>query len=217
MKKTFLALVVLIAMVCSTMVLAEDAPLFDAITYPFDIFFDGKKMNLNSPVVLINGQTYVPLREVAENMDLDVEWQGNRERILLTEKSFDKKAVFEEIFEFSLPETAEILNYEYVIDPATEEQYMTAKILFKESDLSHIRTGLNKTTTERSRQSLREVRNPLSYYSNVYTWWDLSTLDNCKYVYNGFKSGVNIKTIEIWAFICEAEDDNTYYLYLSNL
>lgn len=224
MKKCFLILVTATIIFCSTMVLAQEKILFDVIQYNFDMFFHGEKMNLKSPILLVDGQTYVPLREMAKYLNLDVEWQKEEQKIDLSYKLFDANATFNEIFEFDLPESAKILNYGYSIDSTVDQKYMSVKISFKESDLLQIQERLNSTTyakhalSEKSLEHHREwLEEELACYTDRYDWWELLTLDDCDTVYYGLKTGTQIKTVEIKGFICKQEGEKSFYLYLTNM
>ncbi|RED85188.1 stalk domain-containing protein [Cohnella phaseoli] len=56
----------------------------------FPIFKDGKKASLDNKPVVINGSTYLPLRELAEVLDVDVAWKNDTKEIYLstTDKSY---------------------------------------------------------------------------------------------------------------------------------
>jgi len=56
----------------------------------FPIFKDGKKASLDNKPVVINGSTYLPLRELAEVLDVEVAWKNDTKEIYLstTDKSY---------------------------------------------------------------------------------------------------------------------------------
>lgn len=211
-KKLILIAVVTIAIIAITPLLVAFAAgtiRYEAYETGVKIFFNGKEIEFDLPVVTINNHTYIPLREAAEKADVGVEWNGEDNTIMLTGNShgFDVQNVFENLFEFALPDTAEILNYDYFIE--YEEQYFTAKISFNGKDLEYIKNSFFKTVW----MELEDWKF-LSYNGNKYPWWDLSDTSESTCAYHRFKSGVEKKTVEVCFFITEGPSDQ-YYLYVS--
>lgn len=64
---------------------------FDVITLTLDrveAYVNGKKQILDVPATSINGRTMVPVRFIAENIKLEVEWDGEKGIINLNQKGY---------------------------------------------------------------------------------------------------------------------------------
>lgn len=207
MKKRIFAAILTLCLIYSSLAFAEENAAFDVILYDFDVFFNGEKLNFNSPLLLIDGQTYVPLRDFAEEIDMTVDWNDDDKKINLFDNSLNIKKKFCDIFEFELPETAKILDYSYCRDG--KDDYLDAKIFFEKSDLEYMRDGLDKTTMLRTPEENENVdlgKVVLRNLARRYDWWDISSPYEIQYIYSGFRKD---------GWICEAEDSGGYYLYVS--
>lgn len=214
MKKRIFAAVLIICIICSSFVFAEENLVFNVIPYNFKLFWNGNELDFNSPVLLVNGQTYVPLRDMAEATGMDVNWNGDTQEIRMTEADFWEGEVFVDAFGFSLPIDAEILNYAY--GRYGREISFVAKIFFKESDLKTIKSDLNTITSPMTDDEKNGIVNTvLTNISKKYDWWDITSAKDAKYAYHGFMDGYEVTTINVWAFICEAPNLDGYYLYIS--
>ena len=78
------------------------------------ISFNDMDVNFQLPVVTINGNTYIPLREAAEKLGMTVdwnvpEWYENQKNIRIVRNipDIDAKEAFQNLFGFALPETAD--------------------------------------------------------------------------------------------------------------
>ncbi len=217
MKKKYLAAILAVFVVCSTFAGAQESSVFNITPYDFDIFHNGNKLNLDSSVLLIDGQTYVPLRNLAEEMNMTVDWNSTEKEIVLTDNWLDIRSIFGKIL-FELPETAEIENYRYVKDG--KEDYLKAKIYFEKSDLDYMREGLDIWTRllndEEVKEESEDEASLISLMHDRYDWWDISSVNDADYVYFGFKDGVEVMTITVWGLICKDEKFDGYYLYISH-
>lgn len=70
----------------SVSVLANDISQLIAEEVTFKIFVNQEEKTLNDKVILINNKTYVPLREVGEILQLDVEWSEENQSISINSK-----------------------------------------------------------------------------------------------------------------------------------
>ncbi len=175
------------------------------------ILFDEKEMNFDEPVVTINDKTYVPLREMVEQTNMQLEWDENEQKIMLSEMSNknEAKQIFFELFGKELPTTSKIVDYDYHIE--SDEKYFVSKIYFEKKDLEHVENCCSEFSISSS--SLEKIRKgiiPFNYYANKYKWWDLVELTDETEVYHGFKTGVYKKSIPIWMFITEKNSDECY-------
>lgn len=197
-------------------VYSEDIFFYKAYKTDSKIIYDGNEIEFEAPVVTIDNHTYIPLREAAEKMDISVNWNGEENKIILTENSNDVYAreLFNSLFKFALPSTAEVLNYDYYVE--NDEQYFAAKISFNQSDLEYITSKLSENYAYIDYLNQRNYINFISVYSNEYPWWELSELTDSDLNYRIMKSGVYKKTVEICFFITKASDGE-YYLYVYQL
>lgn len=214
MKKRIFAIILAMCLLCSSFVFAEENLIFDVIPYDFKLFWNGNELDFNSPVLLVNGQTYVPLRDIAEETGMDVNWNGDTQEIRMTEFDFCVDDVFVDAFGFSLPIDAEIVNYAY--GRYGRDISFVAQIFFKESDLKSINNDLNTITSPMSDDERNGIVNTvLTNISKNHVWWDLASAKDAKYAYHGFMNGYQVKTLNVWAFICEAPSSDGYYLYIT--
>ena len=208
-KSVFLFNIIVILLALFVNVYSEDIFFYKAYISDSKIIYNENEIEFESPVVTIDNQTYIPLREAAEKMDISVEWNGEDHRIVLTKNSNDAaREIFNNLFEFALSPTAEILNYDYFTED--DEQYFIAKISFNQSDLEYFDNNLSISL---NRIDMARSSSMISYYNNIYTWWDLSELNRSVSVYRRMKSGVRKKTVDMSVFITPVVDD-MYYLYL---
>lgn len=59
------------------------------------------KIEFTRPIYVIDGHTYVPLRESAELLDMKVDWNSETRTIALLPEDYDSESVFEERHGFS--------------------------------------------------------------------------------------------------------------------
>lgn len=193
---------------------------FEAYETDVQISFNNKEIKCQLPIVQIDGNTYVPLRETAEQLGVNVDWDGEKERIRLTKniQDIDAKEAFYNLFGFTLPETAEVLNYEYYnveIDKGESEEHFAAKISFQEQDLEYIKNQFGGWNEDFDAGNLVGVHvGFVKIYNKEYDWWDLADTNEVLYTYWIFQQGTYVKTITPRAFITKPLDDQ-YYLYIS--
>lgn len=215
MKKKYIIILLCIVLCVSIIASAQSNTMIEAMLYDVDIFFDGKKIEFQSPVVMIDNQTYIPLREAAEKLNIKVEWDGAARRIILMDNLVELNNIFVKLFGFDLPKSAEIKNFDCYNE--FEDQILVAKIIFDKDDLSYIQGGLGKklTMSVDSGSKITDETSFLSYYSNKYPWWDLTESYKIRYCYHGVESSMSFwSLIHIWGFITE-DSDNQFCLYLS--
>jgi hypothetical protein len=148
---------------------------------------------------------------------MNVEWDDVTKEITLTYRNLDTESTFERLFEFCLPQSAEIINYAYCFD--CPEEYFVAKIFFEESDLEYVKKELNNFDDVIEPEELESdeyVASRLNKLPKNYSWWDLSSTEDIQYAYFGLKAGVEDTTISILSFICKADDADGYYLYIKH-
>lgn len=223
MKKRIFVLILTLCLIYSSLAFAERNTVFNITPYDFDIFRNGDKLKLNSSAVLVDGQTYVPLRDLAEEMDLTVDWDGNDKKIMLTDAGHNVDEMILSRFGFDLPQTAKVLNYSY--EEQGKEDCFAAKIFFEKSDLEYIQDKsadwLDWTKYYFSYDEFIEIKEvPIDEYmkslQEKYDWWDISSSDGAKNAYFSFMEGYQVPKVPVLALICESRDPDGYYLYLAH-
>jgi len=214
-KKTILAIILMIAVLSTCVVFANDIIHFDAYKSNVTISYNNRYLSFDLPVVTINGNTYVPLREAAENGNINVEWDGEAQKIILTNhtqtddveevQSDNAEEIFFNLFKFELPFQSEILNYDYYVDE-NKERHFAAKIAFKKKYLAYVKSHF---------KGWGDVDIALlSVYNQEYAWWDLLDIEETIESYHAFESGVSAKSIPIYVYITEGGND-WCYLYVN--
>ena len=86
MKKTLIIIGTIIAMLTTVAVIAYASgnTTLTAHVVQFKIFVNGEEQNFESPVVMIDNRTYIPLREVGEVLGMNVEWCGDNQEISIS-------------------------------------------------------------------------------------------------------------------------------------
>ena len=184
------------------------------------ISFNDMDVNFQLPVVTINGNTYIPLREAAEKAGIVVGWNGDEQRIRLTHniQNIDAKEAFQNLFGFALPETAEVLNYEYYnieVFEGEPEQHFAAKISFQERDLEYLKNQFSGWGEDFDAGNMIGVHTGfVTIFNKKYEWWDLADTNEVLYTYWIWQKGEYVRTITSRAFITNPSDGQ-YYLYIS--
>lgn len=214
MKKRVFVIILAMCLICSSLAFAQEGVLFDVIKYDFKLFWNGNELEFDSPVLLVNGQTYVPLRDMAEETGMDVNWNGDTREIRMTEADVWFEDVFFDALGFEIPLTAEVVNYAY--GRYGRDISLHAKIFFKESDLEYIKEGLDNIAAPLSSDEMNEFGDTIvfSNLSKKFDWWDIFNAENAQYAYFGFMEGYESSTINVWGLICGAPDLDGYYLYI---
>lgn len=201
---------------------------YEAYENDAKIFYNGKEIDFQLPVVTINGNTYVPLRETAEKTGVAVNWNGYYQRICLARniQGIDAKEAFNSLFKIELPNSAEVLSYEYYDDILYEdrpEKHFAAKISFDEEDLEYVKSQFSDGWFEDyTEEELDEELAGLAginarfvkVFSKEYEWWDLADPNDVLYTYWTYMSGTYVKTIVPRVFISQSQEGQ-YYLYVN--
>ena len=209
--KRFISPIILLIIVTSSISFAQSLGQYAAFEINEKIIFNGEEQKFLSPVVTINERVYIPLREVAENNGVEVIWNGDGKDIELI-GNFEEikiRKAFEELFGFSLPDTAEIVNHEYFFE--YEEPRFTAKISFEKEDLEYIKNGFLGNLDQGWEEITNLERVPPLW--DLYSWWENPETKKIICIYDRFIKGIHAKTVHILFYITE-ETDGSYYLYI---
>lgn len=203
-KKVILVTSLLVITIMSTFVFANVK--FEAYDSDIKIYYNDKEVKFKLPIVIINGNTYIPIKEAAEKLKIKTMWDEERKRVFLDENTYGFKIdkMFKNLYEIELPEGTEILNYDYVIED--NKQCLITKILLNKKDVEDLKAYLEKEKWE-------EINNwnSFSIYAEKYEWWDLLSIEETINAYKMVIPGIQKETVEKIFFI--AEKDLQYYLY----
>ena len=75
------------------------------------IYLDGKKVETKSEPFIVDGVTYLPVRDIAEALDLEVSWDNKNNTIEITSKDYDNFIGKEKAKEIALKH-ADVKSYE---------------------------------------------------------------------------------------------------------
>jgi hypothetical protein len=83
-KLTICGFIVVISLtVLVTIASASNAESLSAYVAQFSVVVNGEERDFENPIVTINDRTYIPLREVGELFGMDVEWDGENQKIII--------------------------------------------------------------------------------------------------------------------------------------
>lgn len=209
MNKKFVLITIIIIVISSLAIFAKDNVKlkYEAYESNIKVLFNDKEIKFDLPITIINGNTYVPLREAAQKANVNITWLREKNEILLNEDLtyFDIYKVFETLFEFKLSDESKILEYSYTVKD--EKQYLYTKVSIDKKDVEFIRDF-----TEDNEWKLVEHWTCSPNLKSICYWWDLLSLDETILSYKKFKTGIHFETREVCLFITE-NLDNRYYLY----
>lgn len=186
-----------------------------------NITYNGKPVEYELAPVIIDGHTYVPLRESADKSGLDVDWDSETNTVLLTSEEyewdcennsiiFSENAVsgysqFDYLFGLELPDSAEFegfdFRYEYF------EPHLKAKIIMTASDAEAFKKEVESKYRKNEDDETEIYNVVLANYSKWYDWWDLSELPEGVEIYESFESGLFVMTLDYQIFFVPAEKD----------
>jgi len=105
---------------------------------------------------------------------------------------------------FTLPDSAKMEKHSYVF----LDNRFYAKISFDSTDYDKIKRGLNNNF--RKLNMAKDII--ITNFSDEATWWDMEG-NEIEMAYRAYKSGIQIKSIPLYAFITQ-NTQGQYFLYL---
>lgn len=219
MKKFLFTVILLIAILTSFFAgFAVENEWFQAEKVEQEIIFNEETWEFESPVVKINDRIYVPLRETANKLGIDVGWFGEDEPVFVDgyfEEVLDIRKKAEELWGFSLPPTAVFLNYDYLVNQC--DSVLRAQISFEKEDFEDIKENLLGIENIKWYEFPPNMLFDGSYASfdlecNYYSWWIMPTKENLITAYQSVYKGKRIRTRYSTFYIVESDD--TYQLYI---
>ena len=187
------------------------------------------KIEFTRPIYVIDGNTYVPLRESAELLDMKVDWNSETRTIALLPEDYDSESVFEEasrLLEIELPQ-GEIVP-EYVqswSDFARDSFIMKYKI--EKDDYLKLCESLEKKEDYEKYDKNHDPNDKIytewwkdecdvwhEYWYDIYRWWNIRAAKDCEAAFiNFFRPTKNGYTHNADAFVGITIEDGEYYLY----
>ena len=127
----------IIIVILGNVTLAEDQIIFKSFKSESDIIYNGNQIFFDKPLVEIEGNTYVPLREAANKLDISVDWDNSSKTIKLlgdTSESDTVLTIAQRLYEVNLNGYVKLLDYSYFLDGIEnmyqEYCYIAFKCLF---------------------------------------------------------------------------------------
>ena len=176
---------------------------------PVDIYYNSELVEYELSPVIINGRTYVPLRESAEMVGMGVEWNENNNTVSVTTEdftadykngiiSFSDEAVsgysqFEYLLkDIPLPDSAEIVDFEFLYD--NFEPCLYAKNTMPEEDAAKIKELFADASEEKDDTDKQMYNRILGNLNTWFDWWDLKELPDNAEVFEWFERGLFVMT-----------------------
>ena len=99
-NKVFIAFA--FVLVISSTAFATNVVEFVAEKVDFMIFVNGDEKQFENPIVIIDNRTYLPVREVAEALNMGVYWDGSDGKVMISD--YDSRSAFDELTTVTYPE-----------------------------------------------------------------------------------------------------------------
>ena len=133
MKKAIalgIILILMVSMVVSSVDISEE---LKAVVAPFKIVVDGEEKVFETPIVVINDRTYMPLREISETLGMDVGWNGDEKTAVISTKSsaLENGFHYEIQFDFELGKGIKFNLYEFTVSNVSGNVELTVSESFK--------------------------------------------------------------------------------------
>lgn len=112
-KKLVLSLVLVNIIMISFAVFAYSNNQLLAEIVSFKVFLNGEEKTFKNSIVTINDTTYIPLREVAETLDMDVEWSDEDKTININNDNVLYPFEYEDLWGFKNFEGRTVIKPEY--------------------------------------------------------------------------------------------------------
>ncbi len=233
MIKKFTLITIIIFIMSSLVVFGKNNIKYEVCESNIKIFLNNNEMKFDLPVFVINGRTYVSLRELAKKLNIKVIWNNEKREIEIKQnmqdiQDFDIYKTFENFFEFKLSDKAKILHYNYSIND--EEFSLRTKVLISKEDVEFIKNFVKDNANWElldnnwnpfanwepffDGESIDNIEPLQNIVGRKFYWWDLSNVNETIFAYGNFSKGrFTIKSmISIYLFITQESDDQ-YYLY----
>ena len=81
MKKIVIGFVIGFVTAMSLSVFAANTDIFQAQKATFDVFVNGEKFESKNPTIVVEGRTYLPLKETGDALGVNVQWNNDLRRV----------------------------------------------------------------------------------------------------------------------------------------
>ena len=219
-KKIILAAVVILSVLTITTTANVIYKVHEAVETDITIKYEWdedlvNELQFKNPFVVIDGVTYVPLREIMEMGNIDVEWDGNSREITLLDNSYfylSYDQIFEKLFGFSIPDGVRFVNGFHSLDGKDHKFY--AKYFVDDAALESFRDSLTTvgfykwTVEDQNDQDLN-----MSFSGSDFKWWNLEHAKEATEVYEKVNKGVSV--LSIWKYVAFSVEDGQNCVYIS--
>ena len=130
--------------------------------------------------------------------------------VIMGSMLFKKKDIVQQIendLEMSLGGLVSVVEQQH--ERQFGENHINAKFIIEKDKVEAVREELEKKFGEGNAVTRKDL---IPRFQNTCDWWDLD-LDKKVTYYEKMEAGKRAKTIEIWAFI--SEDDDQHFLYIA--
>jgi len=133
-SKKFITGIIIGSIISSTLFGFAQVESIQAFKTNIKILIKGKELKSDVPPVIIDGRTMLPLRAIADNLNLDIGWDGNTNTVSITEKVNTNTIL-------PTKDIEDIAKSSQSSDPKTQFVSHVEKLLSMNSDVSPIKFG----------------------------------------------------------------------------
>ena len=173
----------IIIVILGNVTLAEDQIIFESFKSESDIIYNGNQIFFDKPIVEIEGNTYVPLREAANKLDISVDWDNSSKTIKLlgdTSESDTVLTIAQRLYEVNLNGYVKLLDYSYFLDGIENmyQEYLIAKFKIQKEDIENIEEIFVNSGYKKDDDF------QLNFWAEQYEWIDINNSGNfTTYIY----------------------------------
>lgn len=89
MKKMLIGFILGAIATISVTTMAANTDIFQAQKATFDVFVNGEKFESQNPTIVVDGRTYLPLKETGDALGVNVQWNGGLKQVEVTNKTIE--------------------------------------------------------------------------------------------------------------------------------
>ena len=108
--KGIICFIVAVILTLTSVVVVANADALTALVEDFELYIKRRKVELIQPIVTIDGRSFLPMRELANLLEYDVQWNEEKEEIGLLKKIQTISAIKKDITETFTKEELKELN-----------------------------------------------------------------------------------------------------------
>lgn len=187
------------------------------------------EIKYDMPIYVIDGSTYVPLRESAEILELNVDWNAETKTISLLPSEYDDASVMEKaskLLGIELPEPPDFPYFDAWGDLALDgflikygiekDDYLAlCEALDKQEKFIKFDKKLYSEDEQYKTWWYDSCDSWLEYRYDTYRWWNIKSCLDSEVSYISFiRSTKNGVTSNYYAFVNVTIEDGEYMLYI---